>query len=144
MLRRAVATASRAPAALPAAPGISSACHSRGLSSCSSTTPSPPSLFISQAVARHLRAQRIHSSSSDSSSAAMTASSAAKRGAFILFEGIDRCGKSTQAEKLVDNLKAQGVRDGPRPGLDLSLAFVPPPPFPHRLHDARSALLKNH
>lgn len=33
----------------------------------------------------------------------------APRGAFILFEGIDRCGKSTQAVKLVENLNAEGV-----------------------------------
>lgn len=28
-----------------------------------------------------------------------------KRGAFIVFEGIDRCGKTTQSLKLTDNLK---------------------------------------
>lgn len=31
------------------------------------------------------------------------------RGAFIVLEGIDRCGKSTQARRLVDNLNASGV-----------------------------------
>lgn len=30
------------------------------------------------------------------------------RGAFILFEGVDRCGKTTQANLLVDNLKQAG------------------------------------
>lgn len=35
--------------------------------------------------------------------------SACQRGAFILFEGGDRCGKTTQAQSLVDNLKASGV-----------------------------------
>jgi dTMP kinase len=31
-----------------------------------------------------------------------------KRGAFILFEGVDRCGKTTQARRLVDSLTARG------------------------------------
>lgn len=31
-----------------------------------------------------------------------------ERGAFILFEGVDRCGKTTQANQLVDNLKKAG------------------------------------
>ena len=30
------------------------------------------------------------------------------RGAFILFEGVDRCGKTTQAQRLVESLRAQG------------------------------------
>ena len=32
------------------------------------------------------------------------------RGAFIVFEGVDRCGKSTQSRLLVDHLKGSGVR----------------------------------
>jgi dTMP kinase len=32
------------------------------------------------------------------------------RGALIVFEGVDRCGKSTQARRLVDALNAQGQR----------------------------------
>ena len=43
--------------------------------------------------------QRLHTSSIASNMAAMT-----KRGAFILFEGIDRCGKSTQCSKLAEYL----------------------------------------
>lgn len=31
-----------------------------------------------------------------------------KRGAFILFEGVDRCGKTTQANLLVQSLKDAG------------------------------------
>ena len=31
-----------------------------------------------------------------------------KRGAFILFEGVDRCGKTTQAKRLVETLSAAG------------------------------------
>ncbi|CAL6369202.1 unnamed protein product [Bathycoccus prasinos] len=31
------------------------------------------------------------------------------RGAFILFEGVDRCGKTTQASKLVESLNQSGV-----------------------------------
>ena len=30
------------------------------------------------------------------------------RGAFILFEGVDRCGKTTQARRLVERLNASG------------------------------------
>jgi dTMP kinase len=32
-----------------------------------------------------------------------------KRGAFILFEGVDRCGKTTQTGKLVEFLRAQNI-----------------------------------
>lgn len=35
---------------------------------------------------------------------------AASRGAFVLFEGADRCGKSTQAQRLVRALEQRGVR----------------------------------
>lgn len=31
------------------------------------------------------------------------------RGAFILFEGVDRCGKTTQSQRLVQHLKNKGV-----------------------------------
>ena len=39
----------------------------------------------------------------------MAVPKAAARGAFILFEGVDRCGKTTQSTKLVEPLKAAGV-----------------------------------
>ena len=39
----------------------------------------------------------------------MAVPKAAARGAFILFEGVDRCGKTTQSTKLVESLKASGV-----------------------------------
>lgn len=32
------------------------------------------------------------------------------RGAFIVFEGLDRCGKSTQVDHLVQRLERQGCR----------------------------------
>lgn len=32
-----------------------------------------------------------------------------QRGAFILFEGVDRCGKTTQSRRLVEHLQAVGV-----------------------------------
>ena len=32
-----------------------------------------------------------------------------QRGAFILFEGVDRCGKTTQSRRLVEHLQAAGV-----------------------------------
>jgi dTMP kinase len=32
-----------------------------------------------------------------------------KRGAFIVFEGLDRSGKSTQAAKLTDSLNESGI-----------------------------------
>jgi dTMP kinase len=35
-------------------------------------------------------------------------SSMSPRGAFILFEGVDRCGKTTQAKRLVERLNASG------------------------------------
>jgi thymidylate kinase len=38
----------------------------------------------------------------------MTTTAAVKRGAFILFEGIDRCGKTTQSARLVDALRERG------------------------------------
>jgi len=34
----------------------------------------------------------------------------AKRGAFILFEGIDRCGKTTQSKMLTENLLKRGIK----------------------------------
>ncbi|KAK9826824.1 hypothetical protein WJX81_004382 [Elliptochloris bilobata] len=37
------------------------------------------------------------------------ASQASQRGAFILFEGVDRCGKTTQSRRLVEHLQAVGV-----------------------------------
>ena len=36
------------------------------------------------------------------------------RGAFILFEGVDRCGKTTQSRRLVDYLTAKGVGTAPQ------------------------------
>ena len=33
-----------------------------------------------------------------------------KRGAFIVMEGCDRCGKTTQTKLLVDALKADGIK----------------------------------
>ena len=38
------------------------------------------------------------------------AASKAARGAFILFEGVDRCGKTTQSTLLVETLKRAGVK----------------------------------
>jgi len=37
-----------------------------------------------------------------------SASAAASRGAFILFEGVDRCGKTTQAKRLAEALSSSG------------------------------------
>ena len=42
-------------------------------------------------------------------SATMTEAESSRRGAFVLFEGIDRCGKSSQTKMLVESLKAKGV-----------------------------------
>lgn len=36
--------------------------------------------------------------------------STSTRGAFIVFEGLDRCGKSTQVDRLVQRLEHQGHR----------------------------------
>ena len=41
----------------------------------------------------------------------MGSDAAFARGAFILFEGGDRCGKSTQCKLLVEHLSASGVSD---------------------------------
>ena len=40
---------------------------------------------------------------------AKMAAKSLSRGAFILFEGVDRCGKTTQASKLVDSLNQSGI-----------------------------------
>ena len=40
------------------------------------------------------------------------AASKAARGAFILFEGVDRCGKTTQSTLLVETLKRACARPG--------------------------------
>lgn len=39
----------------------------------------------------------------------MAATTTTKRGAFILFEGIDRCGKTTQSTKLFEHLQTTGT-----------------------------------
>ncbi|SCZ96876.1 BZ3500_MvSof-1268-A1-R1_Chr4-1g06809 [Microbotryum saponariae] len=44
-----------------------------------------------------------------SASASTAANSTGKRGAFIVFEGLDRSGKTTQLQKLVDRLQQDGV-----------------------------------
>jgi dTMP kinase len=40
----------------------------------------------------------------------MAANKAMSRGAFVLFEGVDRCGKTTQATKLVESLNNSNVK----------------------------------
>ena len=40
----------------------------------------------------------------------MSSPAAAKRGAFIVIEGLDRSGKSTQAAALLERLDKNGVR----------------------------------
>jgi dTMP kinase len=42
--------------------------------------------------------------------ATTAAAPARRRGAFIVFEGLDRSGKSTQVQRLVDALNARGVQ----------------------------------
>ena len=54
-----------------------------------------------------LLAPRAHKMSSHLGSPKITP---CQRGAFILFEGGDRCGKTTQSQSLVDHLQASGVR----------------------------------
>ena len=51
-----------------------------------------------------------------------------RRGAFIVFEGLDRSGKSTQVARLVDALNAQGVKAVAArfPGASCLLLLVPP------------------
>lgn len=41
------------------------------------------------------------------------------RGAFVLFEGVDRCGKTTQSQRLVQHLKDKGVSSAPDVRIDL-------------------------
>lgn len=48
-------------------------------------------------------------SSSSSSSAPTAGYAPPKRGAFIVLEGVDRCGKTTQVARLVEALQAQGL-----------------------------------
>lgn len=49
-----------------------------------------------------------------------------KRGTFIVFEGLDRCGKSTQVARLEDSLREQGhrVRIQKFPGKLVSLLTI--------------------
>ena len=56
-----------------------------------------------------LVAPRAHRMSSQPNTSKITA---CQRGAFILFEGGDRCGKTTQSQSLVDHLQASGVCNG--------------------------------
>jgi Thymidylate kinase len=42
------------------------------------------------------------------SAASDVPSESTKRGAFILFEGVDRCGKTTQCKLLLERLRAEG------------------------------------
>ena len=44
----------------------------------------------------------------------MSALASTKRGALILFEGIDRCGKTTQTKRLVEYLSSKGTCEGIR------------------------------
>lgn len=49
--------------------------------------------------------------SASTSAPAASASTSTPRGAFIVLEGVDRCGKTTQCARLVERLRASGVRD---------------------------------
>lgn len=53
----------------------------------------------------------IASASSLPRRAASTLSSSSPRGAFIVLEGVDRCGKTTQCARLVERLRESGVRE---------------------------------
>ena len=64
--------------------------------------------FAKRSRAPRVSAERPHSSKAPRVVTVMAASKAA-RGAFILFEGVDRCGKTTQSTRLVETLKASGV-----------------------------------
>lgn len=57
---------------------------------------------------RTLLSRAAASMSGDTTSVEGGGSSPVGRGAFILFEGVDRCGKTTQANLLVDSLKEAG------------------------------------
>ena len=48
------------------------------------------------------------STGADNTGSGSGSDSGMKRGAFIVLEGVDRCGKSTQVGKLVERLQAQG------------------------------------
>ena len=53
---------------------------------------------------RHARIRNSKNEDNEDGGAAKSLS----RGAFILFEGVDRCGKTTQASKLVESLNQSG------------------------------------
>ena len=58
-------------------------------------------------AARETTKNQKQSNEEDNNMAA--AAKSLSRGAFILFEGVDRCGKTTQASKLVESLNQSGV-----------------------------------
>lgn len=78
--------------------------------------------------------------------AAVPAQSGIRRGAFIVFEGADRAGKSTQCKKLVEHLTGSGVstflftRAAPVCHISNSILRFPAPPLPMSLAEKTSAL----
>jgi hypothetical protein len=82
--------------------------HRTSLGEESTYNPSLPS--HSRAHSRGHFSEHTSSPSSSPTKMAGAAATAAGRGAFILFEGVDRCGKTTQANKLVEALCAAGQK----------------------------------
>jgi Thymidylate kinase len=59
-------------------------------------------------VLTSLRGGGSDSSNMSTSASGELSSESTKRGAFILFEGVDRCGKTTQCKLLLERLRAEG------------------------------------
>jgi Thymidylate kinase len=82
--------------------------QSRFSTAALSTVRSLSSAPAAYRVLTSLRGGGSGTSNMSTSAAGEVPSESTKRGAFILFEGVDRCGKTTQCKLLLERLRAEG------------------------------------